>query len=106
MGEGQFGGDGSVNWDIDTTNDKESKFKHEPPSGGNKGRKVSGADETYGPTDFVISVKRPNDMSLEDFKNSVEFVGDHLVVRIPVEDKEKRQVVVGWEKQPVTTATR
>jgi hypothetical protein len=104
MGEGQFGGDGSVNWDIDTTNDNQHKFKHQPPSGGNKGRKVGGVDETFGP-DFVVSVKLPPNMSPDAFKNGLKFVDGHVVFRIPIEDKEPRQVVVSWREDRNSTTT-
>ena len=109
MGEGQFGGDGSVNWDIDTTKDDTYKFKNQGPSGGNKGRKVSGIDETFG-DDFVISVKPPNGTSAAQLKASLEnggltIDGDYVVFRVPIQNKEKRQVVVSWREDRNTTST-
>src|SRR5262245_3315741 len=109
MGEGQFGGDGSVKWEIDNSDDDTSQFHHDPPSGSNHARQVRGVDHTYGP-DFVVSLKPPQGMSAAQFKTSLEsggltIEGGRVVLRVPIE-RVPRQVVVRWKQETVTTATR
>jgi hypothetical protein len=106
MGEGQFGGDGSVKWEIENANDDKAQFHHDPPNG-HPERKVRGVDKKYGP-DFVVSLKPPKGTSADDFKKDLEnggltIVDGRVVLRIPIE-KEKRQVVVSWPEAPKATA--
>jgi hypothetical protein len=99
MGEGQFGGDGSVKWTIDNSNDDPGKFSHVPPSVGNPSRKVSGVDQTYG-DNFVVSFRPPAGMTAAQFKTHLEtggltIVGGRVELRVPIE-KLARQIVVSW----------
>jgi hypothetical protein len=99
MGEGQFGGDGSVKWQVDNSNDDPGKFTHVPPSGGNPSRKVSGVDLTYG-DDFVVSLRPPAGTTAAQFKTQLEtggltIVAGRVELRVPI-GKVARQVVVSW----------
>jgi hypothetical protein len=100
MGEGQFGGDGSVKWEINNSNDDPGKFNHVPPGGGNPARKVTGVDQTFG-ADFVISLRPPNGMNAAQFKAYLEsgagitVNGNRVEMRLPI-DKVARQVVISW----------
>jgi hypothetical protein len=99
MGEGQFGGDGSVKWTIDNSNDDPGKFSHVPPSAGNPKRQVVGVDQTYG-DDFVVSLRPPSGMTAAQFKTQLEtggltIVAGRVQLRVPIENA-ARQVVVGW----------
>jgi hypothetical protein len=107
MGEGQFGGDGSVKWEIDNSNDDPGKFNHVPPGVGNPARKVIGVDTTYGP-DFVVSLRPPTPMTAAQFKTLLEtggltIVGNRVELRVPIEDGVPRQVVVSWAEERSTT---
>jgi hypothetical protein len=106
MGEGQFGGDGSVKWEIDNSDDDTGKFNHVPPGGGSAARKVIGVDKTYG-TDFVVSLDPPAGMTALQFKTLLETGGLSIVagrveLRVPIE-KKARQVVVSWAEERNTT---
>jgi hypothetical protein len=106
MGEGQFGGDGSVKWEIDNSNDDPTKFNHVPPGVGNPARKVIGVDTTYGP-DFVVSLRPPTGTTAAQFKTQLEtggltIVGNRVELRVRIEDRVARQVVVSWREQPPT----
>jgi hypothetical protein len=99
MGEGQFGGDGSVKWQIDNSNDDPGKFSHVPPSGGNPARKVIGVDTTFGP-DFVVSLRPPTGMTAAQFKTHLEtggltIVAGRVQLGVPIEGA-ARQVAISW----------
>jgi hypothetical protein len=102
MGEGNFGGDGSVRWQVTNTVDNKGKHQDFPPNGANKGRKSIGVDDEYGES-FVVSLRPPTGMSADQFKSALESGGliidaGRVQLKLPIEQGVKDQVWVNWSK--------
>jgi hypothetical protein len=96
MGEGNFGGDGSVKWDVKV--EKQGRF-----NGGNNNpggpRNSDGTDDEFR-NQFEISVKPPDGKSadefLQDLKNGGMTVrGNQVRFNLPVERK-PQQIKIEW----------
>jgi hypothetical protein len=102
MGEGNFGGDGSVRWRVQTDKDKQINSSDPPPRPG--GKNHGGADEDHG-SYFVVKLRRPHNTSVNEFwtqlvNGGLAIEGDYVVLKVTIEAQErtKKQIIVNWSK--------
>jgi hypothetical protein len=98
MGEGQFGGDGSVNWFVTT----------ERPFGQGNRRTDGGIDGANG-GHFVVRLKIPAGMSAQEFLESAVSKsvpqGDVVEFCFEIEEGVPTQIQVLWGQENTTTAS-
>ena len=101
MGQGNFGGDGSVRWDVSTRRDRNFDPGNAQP--GNP-RRCGGVDEQHGGS-FIVRVKPPRGMApaayLEQLRRELIVTGGRIELRIAVEDMPPgqgtpQQIQVEW----------
>lgn len=98
---GSFDGDGSVQWEVNTSDDDATKAETLPFGEGKKGRKNKGADKTHGKY-FQIDMLVPAEPG-EAQKFLAQFTGkpiktkngDAIRVYVPVE-KRPEQIDIDW----------
>jgi hypothetical protein len=91
MGEGQFGGDGSVKWVVTT----------EQPFGGPGGPRTDGGIDGKFGQEFVVRLMLPDGVSLDDFRRNAEMDGQYVVFRLPIK-KVAKQIHIQWGPQGTT----
>ena len=102
MGEGNFGGDGSVKWDV--TVDQEGAFRPGNPNPGGR-HTCDGTDVRHGPG-FTVRVKPPRGTSPQQFldqlrNGGMRVVGGRVEFTVGVEDTPvgqgtPQQVQIEW----------
>src|SRR5262245_10828934 len=99
-GEGTFGGNGSVKWEITNVNDDIGKFQHDPPSGGNRGRRVVGVDTDFAQR-FVVSIDPASNEDanalLARLRQDMRVVGNRVQFTHPVENTPE-QIIIRWRR--------
>jgi hypothetical protein len=102
MGEGNFGGDGSVRWRIHTRQDK--KADNQDPVHGPNGKNYGGSDDDHG-SYFIVKLRRPNNTRVEEFwtqlvNGGITIEGDYVVMKLTIEaqEKTKKQIIVNWSR--------
>ena len=112
MGEGNFGGDGSVRWRVRARHHKDLA-NDDPDPGGNNPKKHGGADKDHG-SYFVVKLRRPHNTTVNEFwtqlvNGGLSIEGDYGVLKLTIESQEKtpKQIIVSWSKpEEETTAKR
>ena len=106
MGEGNFGGDGSVKWQVVNTNDKGAAFGHQPPAVPGGRRTVTGIDDQFGNA-FSVTIRRPQGapgVTLTPAQFAALFTAaaaqaqggaNSVVIQLP-NDGRGNTVIVGW----------
>jgi len=103
MGEGNFGGNGSVKWDISIK--KEGKFNNGKPKPGGP-HDCGGTDDDHG-SYFVVKLRRPKNATVEEFWTQLVNGGmtiekpDYVVLKLTIEAQEKtpKQIIINWDRQ-------
>jgi hypothetical protein len=107
MGEGQFGGNGSVRWVVNAGHIKAS----EPPTSDPappKGHKHAGVDETDGGL-FRIEIELPAGPIAQDefltYFTAKARQGNKIKFFLPIEPDNGDQVTIRWDSRPVQNGT-
>jgi hypothetical protein len=112
MAHGEFGGDGSVKWDISVDNVREGS-PISVPNG--KGHRQSGIDEVDEGQYFTISLEIPRNMNdktslanaLQAAAQTVSSMpagsGIKVSLPLPIESDNPDQIQIDWNSRPLTT---
>lgn len=113
MGGGDFGGNGSVEWHVNSHNTKAaSSFSQSPIPGRPNPHRQDGVDRTKANSDFTVTIKvpkPPNDVTflaeIQDAANNP--VGGVITFTLPIEDilsgfnpPTANQIKVEWPSDP------
>jgi hypothetical protein len=96
MGEGNFGGDGSIKWEIAV--DRQGAFNAGNPNPG--GRRASDGTDDQFQNSFVVRLKPPQGRSAAEFLNDLKdggltVVGNEVRFSLPVE-RRAQQIKIEW----------
>jgi hypothetical protein len=110
MGEGNFGGDGSVAWEVKGGHVREHDDAGDPADPTNpKKRRQTGIDETPigGAGSFEIEIKLPADNAerteLLTYFTPRAQQGGKIKFPLPIEAEQRKQVRISWNSRPITT---
>ena len=102
---GNFGGDGSIRWDVTTDDDDDKEKNHKQD--GNKGWKSGGVDKSYG-SNFVISLRIPTGVPAATFiaqlGNLQATSGNRVEITLPIEDRVSEQIRIRWAPVKILSA--
>ena len=102
MGEGQFGGNGSVRWVVKAGHIKETEVPTNDPVPP-KGHKHAGVDETDGGS-FLIEIELPAGTIAQDefltYFTAKARQGNKIKFSLPIEANNDDQVTVSWDSRP------
>ncbi len=106
MGDGHFGGDGSVAWEVNAGHVRE----HDSQENGPKGRKQTGIDETPDdPGSFDIEIKLPDDDEQRndflDYFTDKAKQGGKIKFSLPIEPRQTKQVNISWKSKSALNLT-
>ena len=106
MGDGHFGGDGSVAWEVRAGHVR----VHDDVPDGPKGHKQTGIDETEAdPGSFEIEIKLPtgaaDQAELLTYFTPKAQQGGKIKFSLPIESGQTKQVKIAWKSRLVANVT-